>query len=244
MSEIINVKKELWALLKTFIVTIAIAFIVTNNQNYIYTWLNKFGLTNETFQKLFVSALVAIVFGIVRLLVFVIFELIVKNIKPLEIELTFKHNNMNVDEPLVFIPNGFEYSEKAVEVEIKFKPKGKLNIIIMKYLGIVINIYFNPKVIDIYYEDGWDGSDSSFNIAERAISVEILKQVSIRGRNFFDREHKLIETFLMKPIRVKNTETYLDYDFSLCKHGFLSKLFTNKIKLKYEILDVICKELD
>lgn len=76
---------------------------------------------------------------------------------------------------------------------------------------------------------------------DRAIKINLLNQISIKGKKFFDREHVIQEKFIIKPIRVRNTDTYLDYNFSSVKHGILARLFTKKIELDFKVIDIICK---
>lgn len=241
MRDSINTKKELFSLGKTFVITTIVAFIITNSDNFIFSILDNFGFTNDIFKKTILSALVTLGVGLVRLSLLFISTVIVKNLESLKIKIILTHNGEAITTPIEFDPVEMDYEEQEFDLKICFEPRGKMNIFIMKYIGIVVNVYFNPKILDIYFSNGWDSNDSSFEISDRLIKINLLSQISITGKKFLGREHILCEKFLIKPIRVHDSETYLDYDFSSCKHGVISKLFTKKIELEYETIDIICK---
>ncbi|OTN78262.1 hypothetical protein [Enterococcus faecium] len=238
----INIRKESAALGKTFVISFVIALLITNNENWIFSILNSLGLTNEIFQKTVLSLTVTAGIGLIKLFLYGFSRFILNNLQPLEIKLILTNGKFAIEKPIEFYPIDSEYEEQQIDMIISFKPKGKLNMIIMKYFGIIIDIYFNPNILDIYFENGWESQNPSFEVVERSIKVNLLSQISIKGKKFFDREHVIQETILIKPIRVKNTETYLDYNFSSIKHGMLSRLFTQKIELDYKVVDIICKE--
>ncbi|MGH1875067.1 hypothetical protein [Enterococcus casseliflavus] len=241
MRDSINVKKELSSLGKTFIITTIVAFVITNSDNFVFSILDNIGLTNDVFKKTVLSALVTLGVGIVKLILLLISSIVVKNLEVLKIKISLTCGGEEINAPIEFNPIGTEYEEQEFNLKISFEPRGKINIFIMKYIGIVVDIYFNPKIIDIYFSNGWESNDPSFEISDRSIKINLLSQISTTGKRFFGREHILSERFLIKPIRVHDSETYLDYAFSACKHGTISKLFTKKIELDYETIDIICK---
>ncbi|MDT2635142.1 hypothetical protein P7D52_05335 [Enterococcus dongliensis] len=241
MRESLNVKTELTSLGKTFIITTVVAFMITNSENFIFSVLDNVGLTNDVFKKTVLSAVVTLGIGVVRLLLLLISTAVVKNLEVLKIKIVMTCDGKEIRNPIEFDPVTAEYEEQEINLKVSFEPRGKINIFIMKYIGIVVNIYFNPKILDIYFSNGWEGIDPSFEISDRSIKINLLSQLSISGKRFFGRKHVLSESFLIKPIRVHDSETYLDYDFSARKHGMISKLFTKKIELDYKTIDIICK---
>ncbi|MDT0050111.1 hypothetical protein QJV38_11920 [Listeria cossartiae subsp. cayugensis] len=240
MKEKVGLKKDSIALVKTFLTTILVAFLVTNSQNFIFTILDNWGFKNEIFQKAVLSAIIALAIGLLRTIGVFLFTVIIESLEPLKIELCILKNGNPTIETITFTPKGSEYLEQEFEIEVKFKPKGRVQLLIMQYFGIVIDIYFNPEVIDILF-DSWKGQASSFEVSNRTIRIDLLKQISIKGREFYKREHKLKENFIIKPIRVHNMETYLDYNFSSRKYGVLSKVFTKKITLDYDSVNLVCQ---
>ncbi|MER2175830.1 MAG: hypothetical protein ABS911_14245 [Carnobacterium sp.] len=149
------IKKELSSLSKTFVISFIVAWFITNSENFIFSFLNNIGLTNELFQKTVLSAVVTAGIGFTKLLIFVITKFILNNLEPLEISLILTNKGESIDSPIEFHPKNSEYEEQGFEITVSFKAKGELNIIMMKYIGIVINVYFNPKILDIYFSNGW-----------------------------------------------------------------------------------------
>lgn len=228
-------------LILQFAITITVTLIITNSNNFIFSFLDNLGLTNDVFQKSALSALVALVIGLVKLVWIYITHSVIKKFEPFQITLSFFQGENKLESPLTFTPDSGEYEEQELELKISFEPKGKLNIFIMKFIGIVVDVYFNPKIVDIYFKNGWESKDPSFEITERCIKINLLGQLDIRGKNFLNRKHVLSESILIKPVRIHNSETYLDYGFSSCRHGAVSKLLTKKIELEYESLEIMCK---
>lgn len=240
MKDRVGLKKEFVMLIKTFLVTIVVALLITISQNWIFTTLDSWGLKNEIFQKTVLSALIALGIGLLRMLGIFLMTTVIESLEPLKIELCIIKDGNRTRDTITFIPRGAEYPEQEFEIEVKFQPRGRMQLLVMQYFGIVIDIYFNPRVVDVSF-DGWESQDSSFEISGRTIRIDLLKQVSIKGREFFKREHKLNENFIIKPIRVRNVETYLDYEFSSRRYGILAKVFTKGITLDYDAVELVCQ---
>ncbi|WEG73501.1 hypothetical protein [Vagococcus intermedius] len=241
MKESINFKKEFSSLGKTFVITTVVAFIITNSDNFIFSFLDSIGLTNDVFQKTVLSAVVTLGVGLVKMLLLLVSTIIVKNLEEPKIKIILTKQDKEIISPIEFAPIGKEYEEQEFKLKVEFEPKGKINVFILKYIGIEVNIYFNPKILDIYYEYGWESKNPSFEISDRSIKIKLLSQINTTGKRFYGRKHILSENFLIKPIRTHDSETYLDYDFSACKHGTISKLVTKKIEIDYKTIDIICK---
>lgn len=134
-------------------------------------------------------------------------------------------------------------NSQDVEIEITLQPKGRLSNLLIKKLGVTLDVYFNPELIDVSYSDRWDcEANQVFNIYERKISVDLLGKIDIKGRTFSGKSHKLKERFKVKPIRVKSAETYLDYVIVSTKFGKLGKTLSGYLlSVKYEPLKVNCE---
>lgn len=141
------------------------------------------------------------------------------------------------------MPNNYEYDEKDVEVEIVLNPGGRIPNLLIKKLGFKLDIYFNPELLDVSFFDKWDSDEAgAFKLSERNISINLLGEIEIKGKTFQERSHKLNEQFKVKPIRVKNAETALDYAITSDKFGKITRIISgNLLSIECEPLKVTCK---
>ncbi|EON74267.1 hypothetical protein [Lysinibacillus sphaericus] len=229
-------------LLKTFVITLIVAFTATSNQNLIYNILDKLGYENDVLKKTVLSAVITLLIGLLSILISYLWSAITSIIKKMDVTLITIINGRK-KETIKFTPSNYEYDSQDVEIEITLQPKGQLSNLLIKKLGVTLDVYFNPELIDVSYSDRWDcEANQVFNIYERKISVDLLGKIDIKGRTFSGKSHKLNERFKVKPIRVKSAETYLDYVIVSTKFGKLGKTLSGYLlSVKYEPLKVNCE---
>lgn len=235
-------KNTVIQLLKTFVITLIVAFTATSNQNLIYNILDKLGYENDVLKKTVLSAVITLSIGLFSILISFLWSAITSIIKKMDVTLITKINGRKKD-TIKFTPSNYEYDFQDVEIEITLQPKGRLSNLLIKKLGVTLDVYFNPELIDVSYSDRWDCEENQiFKIYERKISVDLLGKIDIKGRTFSGKSHKLNERFIVKPIRVKNAETYLDYVIVSNKFGEFGKTLSGYlISIKYEPLKVTCE---
>lgn len=235
-------KNKLNQLITTFVITFIAAFVSTNNQNLIYNILNTLGYENDVLQKTILSAVITLIIGLFSILGSFLWTAITSIIKKMDITLNTKINGKKKD-AIKFTPSSYEYDSQEIEIEIILQPKGKLSSLLIKSFGVSLDVYFNPELIDVSYLDRWDYEENQiFKIYERKISIDLLGKMDIKGRTFSGKSHKLNECFIVKPIRVKNAETYLDYVIVSNKFGKFGKFLSGYLlSVKYEPLKVNCE---
>ncbi|MFD3447137.1 hypothetical protein ACFDTO_21300 [Microbacteriaceae bacterium 4G12] len=235
-------KNTVIQLLKTFVITLIVAFAATNNQNLIYNIIDKLGYENDVMKKTVLSAVITLLIGLISILISFLWSAITSTIKKMDVTLITKINGRKKD-TFKFTPTNHEYDSQDVEIEITFQPMGWLSSLLIKNIGVTLDIYFNPELLDVSYSDRWDcEANQVFKISERKISIDLLGKIDIKGRTFRGKSHKLNERFKVKPIRVKNAETYLDYVIVSNKFGrFGNTLSGHLLTVKYEPLKVNCE---
>ncbi|MGL9728967.1 hypothetical protein [Enterococcus sp. DIV0756] len=237
-------KSNLWSLFKTFLVTIITAFIVTNEKNPIYSFLDNIEIKNEVFRKSFLSAAVALLIGVIGLFIVAFFQWMCLTFSKIELEMEIKQNNRKLSK-IVFTPDSNnEYPKETINLEVKMHPKGKVSNIVAKWFDVNLEIYFNPNVIDVSLAEQWEqASLNGFAVSERCIKVHILKPMNIQGEKFLTTEHTMSEKIEIKPIRVKKQSTYLDYCPTFGNGNFfLNRLAKRFLKVKYNQFKIDCEE--
>lgn len=236
---------KFWSMAKTFFVSILTAFIVTNNENYVYAFLNSIGAENEVLQKSVLSAIITLMIGIVSWIIEFVFESISLLFAKIQIEITIKQNKKKRTS-IVFSPNNLGlYEKQTVDLEVKMKPKGKFSNFIAKYLDINLDVFFNPECVDVDLAEQWDNQSlNGYTVTDRSIKVHILKKMNTRGEQFTSTEYKMIEKIIFQPIRVMEAETYLDYIPSLGKGNMITnKLAKYFVEVKYNSFKIVCEEV-
>lgn len=225
-------------LIRNFIISIATAFIVTWNDNYIYAILNHFGVYNEILKKSILSATIVFIAGILEILLSAICLLFAK----IKIEVTVKQDKKVRKSILFTLDNSDSYEKQIMELEVKLTPEGRIANFIAKYLDINLEVFFNPKLLDVSLSDQWEGrSLNGYVIDNRSIKVYILKNMDVRGEKFISREYKMVEKILISPISDMDFETVLDYT-PVCGKGKLPTRLLAKwlVEVKCEQFKVIC----
>ncbi|MGG4301412.1 hypothetical protein ABEW59_00975 [Bacillus wiedmannii] len=235
-------KDKIMQSLKTFIITLIVAFIATDQQNFVYNILKTLGYENEILKKTALSAVITFIIAIVLILTSYVWSKIKANIKRMNVSLVTKldgtkRNNCR------FIPNDCEYDEKDVEIEIVLNPGGWLSNLLIKKMGLKLNIYFNPEILDVSFFDKWDSDTAgAFRLSERNISIDLLGEIEIKGKTFPERSHRLNEQFKVKPIRVKNDVTALDYVITTEKFGYITRIISGTLlSIECDPLKVTCR---
>lgn len=237
-------KKQVKSAFKTFAFTIVLAFTINGSINFLVRFLKFLGVTNETMQKILVSAIIALVFTLLKVGIIYCWEKFSLTMQPFDLKISFSSVNSPAISEICFDPINGEYNEQEIEIEMILSPRGKKHVSFMKNLDVFVKIYFNPELLDIQYVDRWDSKEASFILENRTIDIYPLKQFDIEGNSFFSREHTLKEKFLIKPIRVHNGSTYLDYKFNTKNRNWYVKFLLKKMKLNEEVVNVICREME
>lgn len=240
-------KNKISKLFKTFFITLIVAFIATENQNYVYNILDKLGQENEVFKKIVLSATITLCIGLFSSLLSFFLSKIQHTIKKMNVSISTKMNGSRRT-TVKFKPVGGdkEYHPKDVEIEVNFQPVGMLSVLLIKKIGVTLDIYFNPELLDVSFFDKWDSEvNQVFNVFERKISIEILAAMDIKGKKFRGNSHKLNEQFKLKPIRVKNAETSMDLVIRADKLGKFGDMLSKMLlTIDFNTLRVSCKGED
>ena len=117
--------------LKTFIITLIVAFVATDQQNFVYSILKTLGYENEIAKKTALSAVITFIIAIVLILTSYVWSKIKANIKRMNVSLVTKLDGTKRSN-YKFIPNDCEYDEKDVEIEIVLNPGGWLSNLLIK----------------------------------------------------------------------------------------------------------------
>ena len=204
--------------LMTFVITFITAVVSTNNQNYIYTLLEKNGLSDVTLQKAILSGVIVAGIGILQLLLNLIGKVglwILKiYFKRLTLNIKFKAKNCK-NQTIKFKPKGGEYIGEEVDIELEVVPAGKISMLLLKLLGLQVKVFFNPQIIDIHLlnDKEWlnEKTDTRIN-KEQCICIKLLAEYRLDGSS----TNKFIKTerILIIPKRVKSDTTSINFKLS------------------------------
>lgn len=230
--------RNLNSVLKTFCISVVTALIVTSNDNCIYTFLNHIGAYNEVFRKSFLSATIALLVGIFEILLSAIYLMFAK----IKIEVTVRQNKKPKKSIVFALDKSNSYDNQIVDLEVKLNPVGRIANYIAKYLDINLEVFFNPKLLDMSLSNQWEGKSlNGYIIDDRSIKVYILKNMDSRGEQFASKEYKMTERILLRPIGNMDFETNLDYIPVCGKGNFLTRLLAKRlVEVKCEQFKVIC----
>lgn len=239
-------KEKIFQALKTFIITLIVAFIVTDQENIVYNILNKLGYEkDEILKKTVLSGVITVCITIILIFISYFWAKLKGNLTKVDVSLITKVNGTKKT-TCKFSPNNYEYAEKDIEIEVVLKPGGRLSNLLLKKIGLKLNVYFNPEILDISFYNKWDSDiEGSFRLSERNINIDLLGEIEIKGNKFLESSPKLIEKFKVKPIRVKNDVTTLDFEISSEKFefGFITRIVSRfLLSIDCDPMKVTCKE--
>lgn len=95
-------------LLKTFVITLIVAFTATSNQNLIYNILDKLGYENDVLKKTVLSAVITLLIGLLSILISYLWSVITSIIKKMDVTLITIINGRK-KETIKFTPSNYEY---------------------------------------------------------------------------------------------------------------------------------------
>ncbi|AIM17180.1 hypothetical protein HW35_13780 [Bacillus sp. X1(2014)] len=225
----------------TFAITLSTAIIASNNKNFVYNFLSQMGYTDPTIQRVTLSALITAVVSLAQQLLILInkvFLWVVKRyFKRLTVDINFKVNNRN-KESIVFKPKGGEYEPVQVEIELEITPAGRIYVTILKFLGLQIEIFFNPQIIDVALIDDkeWLNERARTRINDNeAICIGILEDFRLGG--FSMKPFIMTESIIIIPKRVKKDTAYIDFKLNSVIGNSLSRALckSNMKELHIEI---------
>lgn len=199
----------------TFVITFITATVSTDNQNYIYTFLSKNGFSDVVMQKVVLSGVIVTIVGFFQILCKLIFNLILwglrKYFKRLTVNINFKVDN-HEKEIIEFKPIDGEYSGEQVDIEIEVVPAGKVSMLILKVLGLQLEIFFNPQIIDVFLlnDKEWLNEKATTHVNnENGISIKLLANYRLGGT--FEKKFVTTENIVILPKRVRRGTSYLDF---------------------------------
>lgn len=232
-------------LLFTFVVIFISVTLSSNNQNFIYKFLDNFGDIDASGKKQLLSAFVVLILGIIQAIIWLILKglafLIDRYFKKLGIKFSFKVDG-KICSKTVFNPVGGSYEEKEVDVVLDVTPAGKLSMLLFKILNIKVELFFNPKILDLNLKNDpeWMGQDSGIsNLDEnQMLRIFLLKDYELGGVN--NNTFKKTETLIIIPKRVKENSANIDYRIStrLGKSRFSKNMYDVSFK---KSLSISCK---
>jgi hypothetical protein len=207
--------KALIKIIVTFVITFFTAIISSNNTNIVYDFLNRHGYSDTTIQKVILSGIIAAAVGVLQLILGLLNKVLLWIIKRyferLTVDINFKINNRN-KELIKFKPVGGEYEEEQVDIELEIVPAGRFSMFILKLLGLQIEIFFNPQIIDINLvnDQEWLNENASTRINEKqAICISVLKNYRLGGLSM--KSFIRTESIVIVPKRVKRDTAHIDF---------------------------------
>lgn len=207
--------KKIIQIFWTFAITFVTAVVASDNQNKIYTFLDKYWNLDITVKRLVLSGLIVGVVGILQAIVWLtnnLFLIIVKRyFKRLSIDIKFKTKN-RYKGCVKFKIAGDVYSEEVIEVEINVSPAGKLSMLILKLLGLKLEMFFNPQIIDITLvnDNEWLDAEAGTTITEsQTLSIDVLKNYRLDGK--LSNAFRMTEDIIIIPKRVRRATTSINF---------------------------------
>ncbi|OPD56199.1 hypothetical protein [Bacillus anthracis] len=227
--------KSVIKLIVTFVITFFTAIISSNNSNIVYNLLNQHGYSDPTIQKVILSGIIAVAVGVLQLLLGLLYKTLLWSIKRyferLIVDISFKINN-RYKESIKFKPVGGEYKEEEVDIELEIVPAGKISMFILKLLGLQIEIFFNPQIIDVTLvnDQEWLNENASTRVNEKqTICISVLENYRLGGLSM--KSFIMTESIVILPKRVKRDTAHIDFKLtSVAGSKITSALCDSKMK--------------
>jgi hypothetical protein len=226
----------------TFIITLGVAFVATDEENFVYKAIELMGFENEILKKTILSALITLFIGIFSVFITYIGGLFKTNFKKMNVSVNTKSGG-NKRTMIKFNPIDYEYTEENIDIELILEPGGHGSNYLIKTLGISFKFYFNPELLDVYYLNKWEtNNDGFFKITERDILINLLDKMKIEGKKFSNQPHVFSEKIVVKPIRVREARTSLDLVVISNKNNKAVRLIAKYLlTVNFDSLKVVCK---
>lgn len=207
--------KSVIKIIAIFVVTFFTAIISSNNTNIVYDFLNRHGYSDPTIQRVILSGIIAVAVGVLQEVLGLLYKTLLWSIKRyferLTVDIKFKINNRD-KELIKFKPVGGEYEEEQVDIELEIVPAGKISMFILKLLGLQIEIFFNPHIIDVTLvnDQEWLNENASTRVDEKqAICISVLKNYRLGGLSM--KPFIMTESIVILPKRVKRDTAHIDF---------------------------------
>lgn len=241
-NNLLQFLEKIGKLLLIFVTTFVTVVLASSKQNIVYTFLDNHGYTDGVTQKAILSAIIALVLGIIQALLWLIGRIILWVIsnyfKRLLIDICFKVDGRN-KQSIAFEPEGDIYVEKKVDIELTISPAGKLSMFLLKLFNIQVNLFFNPKILDINLENDseWMGETTDVKLDDnQTLNLFLLKDYTLGGSK--NKPFERTETIFIIPKRVKSDTTYIDFKISAILGSRISNVMC---EVKLNDLNVRCK---
>lgn len=237
-----NFVSKIIKLIVTFLIALFTVVIASDNSNKLYEFLNKHDYTDPLVQKAILSAAIAGAIGILQELIDLLYKLLLwiikKYFKRLTVSIKFKKNKRNRD-VIRFKPVNGAYVAEQVDIEINIVPAGKIAMMILKLLGLRIEVFFNPHIIDVTLENDpeWlnEKADTKVN-QEQAVCISVLKDYRLGGSTI--KPFLMTESIIILPKRVKKDTAHIDFKLT----SFMgSKLSSALCESDMKDLDIECE---
>lgn len=229
-----NIYKFIESLIKiafTFIVTFVTAMIASDNKNIIYNFLSQRGYSDPIAQKAILSGLIVAAIAILQQIISLTYKTLLwfigKYFRRLIVEINFKNKN-RIRESIIFKPSNGEYKEEQIDIELKIKPAGKISIAILKLLGLRIEVFFNPQIIDVTLlnDQEWLGEKAVTKLDNnQAICIGVLENFRLGG--FSMKPYTMTESIIIVPKRVRRDTAYIDFKLTSVIGYRLSRALCN-----------------
>lgn len=241
-NHILSFLKGSFKLVVTGTIAFFIAIVASDNSNIVYKTLDDHDITDQVAQKAILSAMIAFIIGFLDLLLKLLFKLFLwivgKYFKRLKVSINFKENNRN-KKSIKFKPSNGVYKEERIDIEVEVIPEGKISLLILKLLGLQIQVFFNPHILDVTLENDqdWLGEKPVTIIDDKqAVCISVLKNYNIQGSKL--KPFKTTESIVIFPKRVKRDTAHIDFRLS---SFFGSKLSSALCDSDMKDLDIECE---
>lgn len=218
---------KFWKIIITFIVTFITVVVSSDNTNFVYNILNQIGVTEPALQKSILSAVIVTVIGIVQLLLEVLYKLLLYCIKKyferLTVYIDFKVKNKS-KELIKFKPVAKVYEEVQVDIELNIDPAGKISMFILKLLGLQIELFFNPQIIEVSLvnDQEWCNEKARTKLnEEQVICISVLENYRLGGHT--KNSFTITESIIVFPKRLSREIAHIDFKLTSKRWSSISR---------------------
>lgn len=213
-------KKQFSEILKTFILSLGILMFATSKINFIPNLLNTLGVENEVVENTLISIIITASIEVVKLLSSWLFAKV-------KVEMS-THVNGSERSEIVFKPTSdSEYEKEYVKIRLIISTPANFLTYLVKKLNLSLEIYFNPEILDISFENEWDHENlNNYKMDGRKIRINLLEDIIIGGKLYSKQPHNLNIPTMILPIRIEEKDTNLDYTVVLSKKNSFYNFFT------------------
>lgn len=235
--------KRIFDLVYPLIATILTVIYASKKDNLVYEFIDTYLKVDITLKKIILAAVITCFVGLLRAIIdfiyFVVLKITSKYFKKVIIDVVFKENKRKKVN-LKFTANNNNYEEKYVDIELNITPPGKILAFALRFLGLKLEIFFNPEIIDIFLKD--DQIWANHSKVASGISPEQRLYINLLGGYRDDgntvNPYLITECLIIMPKRVKKATSTIDFKF---KSFIGNKIIKSVCILNIEQLLVECE---